>query len=116
VNPWEASSRLSPHSPERYGWDLASITSYTGPEVHSKSSLGANGVLVDLDELAAPVVYAEALAATDARQGAAELRTHLTLRTAVTTGTTTPPGSALCVGVQLAEVRSGVDVSVRCPG
>jgi len=61
LNPWETSSRLSSHSPERFGWDLAGITSYAGLEVQSDSSLGANGVVVDLGEQAAPVVYVETL-------------------------------------------------------
>lgn len=61
ANPWEGSSRLSSHSPERYGWDLASITNYAGMEIQSGSSLGSVGVLVDLDVHDAPVLYVEAL-------------------------------------------------------
>lgn len=61
LNPWDISSRLSSHSPERFGWNLASITDYAGLEVHAGSSLGSTGLLVDLDEPDAPVVYAEAL-------------------------------------------------------
>jgi hypothetical protein len=61
MNPWETSSRLSTHAPERFGWDLASIATYVGLEVHSPSSLGATGVLVDLRDPAEPVVYLEAL-------------------------------------------------------
>lgn len=61
ANPWEGSSRLSSHSPERYGWDLVSITSYAGVEIPSGTSLGSVGVLVDLNVPAAPVVYVEAL-------------------------------------------------------
>ena len=61
ANPWEGSSRLSSHSPERYGWDLASITDHAGMEIRSDSSLGSVGLLVDLDVPDAPVVYVEAL-------------------------------------------------------
>jgi hypothetical protein len=61
MNPWAVSSRLSSHSPERFGWDLASITNYAGVEVESGSSLRSTGVLVDLDEPDVPVVYIEAL-------------------------------------------------------
>jgi hypothetical protein len=61
VNPWEVSPRLGSHSPELYGWDLAGVTSYAGLEVESDSSLSSTGVLVDLDDPAAPVVYLEVL-------------------------------------------------------
>jgi hypothetical protein len=61
LNPWEAPSRLSSHSPERFGWDLAGIASSAGLEVRSDSSLGATGVLADLGDQAAPVVYVETL-------------------------------------------------------
>jgi hypothetical protein len=61
MNPWNVSSRLSSHSPEQFGWNLAGIASYAGLEIHSGSSLGSTGVLVDLDEPDAPVVYVEAL-------------------------------------------------------
>lgn len=57
----EAPSRLSSHSPERFGWDLAGIASSAGLEVRSDSSLGATGVLADLGDQAAPVVYVETL-------------------------------------------------------
>ena len=61
MNPWNVSARLNSHSPERFGWNLASITTYGGLKIHSSSSLGSTGVLVDLDEPDAPVVYVEAL-------------------------------------------------------
>ena len=61
MNPWEDSPRLSSNSPERYGWDLASITDYAGVEVQSASSLGSTGVLVDVRAPGAPIVYVEAL-------------------------------------------------------
>jgi hypothetical protein len=61
VNPWEVSPRLSSHSPELYDWDLAGVTSYAGLEVESDSSLSSTGVLVDLEDPDAPVVYLEVL-------------------------------------------------------
>lgn len=61
MNPWATSSRLSSHSPERYSWDLTSIPDHAGLEVPSSTSLGASGVLVDLADPAAPVVYVEVL-------------------------------------------------------
>ena len=61
MNPWEGSPRLSSHSPERYGWDLAGITDQAGVEVQSASTLGSTGVLVDLRVAGAPIVYVEAL-------------------------------------------------------
>ena len=61
MNPWEDSPRLSSYSPERFGWDLAGINDYAGVEVQSASSLGSTGVLIDMGEPGAPIVYAEAL-------------------------------------------------------
>lgn len=61
MSPWEDSPRLSSDSPERYGWDLAGITDFAGVEVQSASSLGSTGVLVDVGDPGAPIVYVEAL-------------------------------------------------------
>ena len=61
MNPWNVSSRLSSHSPERFGWNLARISDYAGLEIHSGSSQESTGILVDLEEPDAPVVYVEAL-------------------------------------------------------